>query len=178
VVTKVCKTKGDEGKVKTCVWGCPRGLQDRKKNMRGRFFFAKSSLAGLTNYVIRHEPKYGNMTSLSQAFCQHSSHPSQSHFVGTCLRATHWMWYCVMCVSHQLHHLAMGSVSMSKAHCRLVNSPIWKFFENLSIIYVKFSCFSVLSLTSACYSAKSHSEVEFLPKLGVAQNLFCGLMLD
>ena len=39
-----------------------RGHRDRKK-ISGVDFFANSSLGGLTNYVIRHQPKYGNMTS-------------------------------------------------------------------------------------------------------------------
>ena len=37
-----------------------RGHRDRKK-ISGVHFFANSSLGGLTNYVIRHQPKYGTV---------------------------------------------------------------------------------------------------------------------
>ena len=43
----------------------PRGLRHRKK-ICDADFFSRASLAGLTNYVIRHISKYGNiMTSFS-----------------------------------------------------------------------------------------------------------------
>ena len=44
----------------------PRVHRDRKKIYRVDFF-DKASLAGLTNYVIRHNPQNGNMTSHPQA---------------------------------------------------------------------------------------------------------------
>jgi len=43
-----------------------KGAPGSKKNVRVAFF-AKPSLRGLTNYIIRHKPKYGNITSLSHA---------------------------------------------------------------------------------------------------------------
>jgi len=54
----------------TCLSGVvyePRGHRDRKK-ICGVDFFAKFNLGELTNYVIRHQPKYGNMTSLARAW--------------------------------------------------------------------------------------------------------------
>ena len=49
----------------------PKGGAGIKKKISRVNFFAKSNLAGLTNYIIRHQPKYSNMTSLSQALCLH-----------------------------------------------------------------------------------------------------------
>jgi len=41
-----------------------KGALASKKNMTLHIFFSKANLAGLTNYVIRHISKYGNiMTS-------------------------------------------------------------------------------------------------------------------
>jgi hypothetical protein len=44
----------------------PRVLGNRKKIYRVDFF-AKANFAGLTNYVIRHNPQNGNMMSLLRA---------------------------------------------------------------------------------------------------------------
>ena len=46
-----------------------RGHQDQKKIYRVNFF-VKASSAGLTNYVIRHNSKKGNMTSLFRVLGQ------------------------------------------------------------------------------------------------------------
>jgi len=55
------------------------------KKYKGSIFFAKASLAGLTNYVIRHNSKYGNMTSLSGLPPACSPHASQICFICTCV---------------------------------------------------------------------------------------------
>ena len=53
-------------------WFSPRGHW-HQKNIYGVEFFAKAFSSGLTNYIIRHNSLYGNMSSLPRVLCPRSS---------------------------------------------------------------------------------------------------------
>ena len=148
--------------------------------MCGVDFFAKSDLAGLTNYIIRHKSKYGNMTSLSQALQSlDTSQALQTYlslFEGHTLRVG-------ATVYHQLHCICRGLVCripielshrVVKAPCPNLNiAQIW-YFSNIHPLFMwNSSVPTSYALTSSVYTAQiTFFEVGFLPKLGLPNFFF------